>query len=220
MKLTTTLAISILLLFSFSLSSQVVGKTMQMSDGEQAGLEVDLPIGKKEAEKLWKEYVKPLGKVDWDRKNKEHVLFQKNISSISSDPVTIVAKFNDFGKETKGFFWFKINDKYLSSDDDDIREAGNLLQDFAYEADRQQIRSQITMEEKGLTSLEKELKKLMKKNEDYHKDIEKAKKTIAEKEKAIEENLRFQEEKQAEIEAQKGKIQTTTEDLGKVGKKE
>jgi len=193
---------------------------MQMSDGEQAGLEVDLPIGKKEAEKLWKEYVKPLGKVDWDRKNKEHVLFQKNISSISSDPVTIVAKFNDFGKETKGFFWFKINDKYLSSDDDDIREAGNLLQDFAYEADRQQIRSQITMEEKGLTSLEKELKKLMKKNEDYHKDIEKAKKTIAEKEKAIEENLRFQEEKQAEIEAQKGKIQTTTEDLGKVGKKE
>jgi len=193
---------------------------MQMSDGEQAGLEVDLPIGKKEAEKLWKEYVKPLGKVDWDRKNKEHVLFQKNISSISSDPVTIVAKFNDFGKETKGFFWFKVNDKYLSSDDDDIREAGNLLQDFAYEADRQQIRSQITMEEKGLTSLEKELKKLMKKNEDYHKDIEKAKKTIAEKEKAIEENLRFQEEKQAEIEAQKGKIQTTTEDLGKVGKKE
>jgi len=191
---------------------------MQMSEGEQAGLEVDLPINKKEAEKLWKDYVKPIGKLDWDRKNKEHILFNKNMSSISSDPVTVVAKFNDYGNETKGSFWFKVNNEYLSSDDDNFREAGNMLQDFAYEAERQYIKGQIELEEKGLSSFEKEYKKLLKKNEGYHKDIEKAKKTIADKEKEIEENLRLQEEMQAKIEAQKGKIQSTTEDLGKVGK--
>jgi len=218
MKYTITLTITLILLFSFTLSSQVAEKTMQMSEGEQAGLEVDLPINKKEAEKLWKDYVKPIGKLDWDRKNKEHILFNKNMSSISSDPVTVVAKFNDYGNETKGSFWFKVNNEYLSSDDDNFREAGNMLQDFAYEAERQYIKGQIELEEKGLSSFEKEYKKLQKKNEGYHKDIEKAKKTIADKEKEIEENLRLQEEMQAKIEAQKGKIQSTTEDLGKVGK--
>lgn len=217
MKHVNTLGILVILLSSFTLSSQVVEKTMRMSQGEQNGLEVDLTIDKKEAEKLWKNYVKPIGKLDWDRKNKEHLLFNKQISSISSDPVTIVSKFSDNGSGSIGSFWFKVNDNYLSSTDDNIREAGNLLQEFAYEAERLNIRNRISTEEKGLSSLEKDLKKLMKKNEDLHNDIEKAKKTIADKEKAIEENLKNQENKQGEIEAQKGKIKTSTEELGKVG---
>jgi len=220
MKLINLLALIITLLFTSQLSSQVAEKTMQMSDGEQSGLEVDLPIKKKAAEKIWKEYVKPYGKVDWDRKNKEHVLFDKTVSSISSSPVTIIAKFNDYGKETKGAFWFKSGDSWLATTDEEMREAGKFLQEFIYETERHRIREQIKGEEKSLGSLEKDFKKLTKKNENLHKDIEKAKETIAKKEKEIEQNLKDQETKKAEIESQKEKITTTTESLGKVGKKE
>ena len=111
-----------------------------------------------------------------------------------------------------------MNNEFLSSSDENIRGAGEFLQDFAYEAERQNIKGQIVFEEKGLSTMEKDLKKLTKQNENLHKDIEKAKETIAQKEKEIEENLKKQEEKQAEIEAQKGKIQSTTEELGRVGK--
>lgn len=202
------------------LHAQVAEMTMQMSAGEQSGLEVDLPIDKKSAEKLWKSYVKPFGKIDWDRKNKEHVLFDKRISSISSDAVTIIAKFNTYGKETKGSFWFKSGGEWIDTNNEAIQGAGQFLQEFAYEAERERIKGQIGDEEKGLSSLEKELNKLIKKNEGFHKDIEKAKEAIAKKEKEIEENLKEQEEKKAEIEAQKSKIAGTTESLGKVGKKE
>jgi len=220
MKYTTTLLLGLLVLVSSLLSAQVVEKSMQMSAGEQNGLQVDLPINKKAAEKLWKDYVKPHGKVDWDRKNKEHLLFDKTISSISSEPVTIVAKFNDYGSETKGSFWFKSGGEWIDASDSTIKSAGQFLQEFAYEAERVRMKDQIKDEEDGLSSLEKDLKKLMKKNDDLHKDIEKAKETIAKKEKEIEENLKLQEDKKAEIEAQKTQIKTSTETLGSVGKKE
>jgi len=220
MKYVYALLLTAMCFVTSTVSAQVAEKTMQMSAGEQSGLEVDLPIDKKQAEKLWKEYVKPYGKVDWDRKNKEHVLFDQRISSISSDPVTIVAKFNNYGKETKGAFWFKSGDEWLAADDSAIRGAGEFLQEYAYEAERHRIKGQIKTEEKGLGSMEKDLRKLVKKNDNLHKDIKKAKELIAKKEKEIEENLKAQEEKKEEIEGQKGKIQGTTESLGKVGKKD
>ena len=62
------------------------------------------------------------------------------------------------------------------------------------------------------------MKKLQKKNQNLHKDIEKAKELIIKKEKEIEDNLKSQEEKKAEIEGQREKIQQTTVKLTNVGK--
>lgn len=202
------------------LLGQVVEKDMNLSVGERSGLEVDLPVNKKTAEKLWKEYVKSYGKVDWDRKNKEHVLFDVNVSSISSESLTIVARFNQHKDITKGSFWFKSGDDFISSssDGDAIRGAGSFLQEYAYEAQRSSIREEIKEEDKQLSGLEKDMKKLQKKNQNLHKDIEKAKELIIKKEKEIEDNLKSQEEKKIEMEGQREKIQQTTVKLTNVGK--
>lgn len=208
------------LILPMFLSAQVVEKSMEMSDGEHSGLEVELLVDKKNAEKIWKDYAKPYGKVDWDRKNKEHILFNAKVSHISSDPITIVTRFNQYKDITKGFFWFKSGDKYISSTDDDgvVRSAGEFLQEYAYEVERYSIKEQIKGEDKSLSKLDKELNKLVKKNESLHKDIEKAKETIAKKEKEIEQNLKDQEAKKVDIEKQKETIQQTTLKLTSVGK--
>lgn len=212
--------IGLFLVIPIFMSAQVVEKSMDMSDGEQSGLEVELPVDRKNAEKIWKSYVKPYGKVDWDRKNKEHVLFNVRVSSITSDQVTIVARFNQYKDITKGSFWIKSGDKYLTSseDSDDLRSAGEFLQEYAYETERHSIREQIKGEDKSLSKLDKDLGKLVKKNDNLHKDIEKAKETIAKKEKEIEQNLKDQEAKKMAIEKQKETIQKTTLKLTSVGK--
>jgi len=94
--------------------AQVAETQATMSDGTQAALTVDLDVDRKTAEKTFKEYVKKIGKLDWDRKNREHILFGKVIPAIDSEyPVTVIMKFED----NKATFWFKMDDQYLNSDD-------------------------------------------------------------------------------------------------------
>ena len=206
--------------FAIVLSGQVVEKHMNMSAGEQAGLEVDLPVDSKTADKLWKEYVKPYGKTDWDRKNKEQVLFDVRISDITTDQLTIVARFNQYRDMTKGSFWFKTGDSFVNSDSDGeaLRKAGEFLQQYAYETERYSIRQVLEGQEKEMRNLDKDMDKLKKKNQNLHKDIDKAKETIAKKEREIEENVREQKDKEKDIEKQKQKIKETTIKLTNVGK--
>jgi len=215
-----TLLFVLLSACTFMLTGQVVEKSMTMSSGEQQGLEVDLKGDSKTSEKLWKEYVKPYGKTDWDRKNKEHVLFNVHIPAISSKAVTLVGRFYQYQDMTKGSFWIKDDSGFLSSEQngDAIRGAGEFLQDYANEVERHAIREDIKKQEKDLGRSEKDLEKLMKKNKDYHKAIEKAKAEIAKKEGEIENNLEEQKSKKGEIEKKKNKIQETTIALSKVGK--
>ncbi len=210
----------ILFMLSVTAYSQVVEKQMAMSSGEHNGLEVDLPVDSKTADKIWKDYVKPYGKTDWDRKNKEHVLFNVHISSISSEALSVVARFNQYQDMTKGSFWFKSEAGYLNSEEDieALRGAGEFLQEYAYETERHAIREEIKTQDKGLNNMEKDLGKLQKKNQNLHKDIEKAKEEIAKKEREIEQNLKAQVDKKNEIESQQEKIQKTTIKLTNVGK--
>jgi len=212
--------ITVALTIPFILNAQVVEKSMEMSAGEHSGLEVDLPVDRKQAEKIWKSYVKSHGKVDWDRKNKEHILFNANVSSITSGSVTIIARFNQYNDMTRGSFWFKSGDQFISSEENEeaLRSAGEFLQEYAYETERHSIREEIKIEDKGLSNLDKDLTKLEKKNKNLHKDIQKAKETIAKKEKEIEQNLKDQEAKKLEIAKQKEQIQATTLKLTTVGK--
>jgi len=215
-----TILLALLSVCTFLLNAQVVEKSMTMSSGEQPGLEVDLKGDSKTSEKLWKEYVKPYGKTDWDRKNKEHVLFNVHIPAISSKAITLVVRFNQYQDMTKGSFWVKDDSGFLNSDEnvEAIRGAGEFLQGYAHEVERHAIREDIKRQEKDLSKFEKDLEKLMKKNRDYHKDIEKAKAEIAKKEGEIEKNLVEQKNKKGEIEKKRNMIQETTIALSKIGK--
>jgi len=199
---------------------QIVEKRLTMSAGEQTALEMDLPIDGKSAEKIWKNYMKPFGKLDWDRRNKEHVLFEKKVSAISDDPITIVSKFSNVGNESKGAFWIKDDDSFLDAENnpEKVRSAAEFLQGFYHETERHGIREEIKGQEGTLKGMAKELKKLEKNNEKLHKEINKAKEEIAKKEAQIEENLGAQQAKSSEMEAQQAKIKETTLKLANVGK--
>lgn len=215
-------SISLIFFLFLALSgfAQIVENKIAMSAGEQNALEVDLKGDLKSAEKIWKDKVKTYGKVDWDRKNKEHVLFNTIVPSVSSDNLTLVARFEEKSKMVKGAFWVKQDGAFLSSENngETIRNLGEFLLNYSYEVERNAIRKQIESEEKGLDRLEKDLKKLEKKNSNLHRDIEKAKAEIAKKEKEIEANLQEQAVKKNDIDLQKEKISKTTEDLTNVGK--
>ena len=215
----------LVLLLSFSLmgllSAQVVETEMRMSDGIQSALEVDLKGNSKQSEKLWKKYVKKVGKLDWDRKNKEYVLFNVTVSDIDNEyPVTVFAKFNSSKDITKGTFWFKMDSDYLNSKDDaeELRGAGKWIQEYAYEVERDFTSDQLKDEEKNLGGLEKDLRKLTKQNDNLHRDIEKAKDAIAKAEKEIVDNVKNQDKKNKEIETQKEKLGTVKEALKNIGK--
>jgi len=204
-----------------TLSAQVVETEMRMSDGIQSALEVDLKGDSKDAEKLWKKYVKKIGKVDWDRKNKEHLLFNVVVPEIDKEyPVSVYAKFSSSKDMTKGTFWIKMDSDYINSenDADELRGAGKWIQEYAYEVEREYIAELVKEEEKNLNGLDKDLRKLTKENEKLHKEIEKAKENIAKAEREIEENLKDQENKNKEIEKQKEKLGDVKKELSNVGK--
>ena len=215
-----SITLLILFLSSVLLSGQIVESKVAMSSGEQSALEVDLKGDAKSAEKLWKEKIKPYGKSDWDRKNKEHVLFNVIIPDISSEKVTVVARFDSRSDMVKGVFWIKEDGAFVSSEsgEETMRHLGEFLLDYSYDVERNDIRKRIESQEKKLDKLQKDLKKLEKKNSNLHKDIEKAKAEIAKKEKEIEENLEGQDSKKSEIDQQKDVIRQSTEELSKVGK--
>lgn len=213
-------AVIFMLLYGFA-TGQIVEKEMDMSAGEHPGLQVELDVEKKDAEKIWKDYVKPYGKVDWDRKNKEHVLFASNIDKISDDQMSVVTRFTQLGDKSKASFWFKSNGAYLNSSDneDTFAKAGSFLQEYVYESMRFLVREEIKNEEKTFKKMEKDLKKLRKKNDKLNKELEKAKIEIPKKEHEIEKNLQEQEEQRDRLDEENVDHKKVEKELKKLRKK-
>lgn len=211
---------TLVLFYCFAIG-QVVEKEMDMSAGEHPGLQVELEVEKKDAEKIWKEYVKPYGKVDWDRKNKEHILFASTIDPISDEQMSVVTRFEQFGSMAKASFWFKSNGAYLNSSDNEetFAKAGSFLQEYIYESKRFLVGKEIKNEEKELKNMEKELKKLRKKNDKLNKELEKAKITIPKKEHEIEVNLQEQEEERVKLDEEGVDYKKVEKQLKKLRKK-
>lgn len=211
----------LLLFLGHGIFAQVVETEMRMSDGVNSALEVDLKGNAKDAEKIWKKYAKKYGKLEWDRKNKEHVLFNVVVEDIDEEyPVTVVSTFTNVGDESKGTFWIKMDGEYVNSADKskEIQGAGKWIQAYAYEVESKFREEEIKDEEGVLKGFDKDLKKLTKQNENFHKDIAKAKEAIAKAEAGIEQNLTDQASKNEEIENQKSKIEALKEALKNVGK--
>ena len=194
---------------------------MYKRQGINSALEVDLRGNAKDAEKIWKKYAKKYGKLDWDRKNKEHVLFNVVVEDIDEEyPVTVISTFTNVGDDSKGTFWIKMDENYINSAEksEEIKGAGQWIQAYAYNVERQCREDEIKKEEGLLKGFDKDLKKLIKQNENFHKDINKAKEAIAKAEAGIEQNTSDQEAKNNEIEDQKSKIEELKQALKTVGK--
>lgn len=87
-----------------------------------------------------------------------------------------------------------------------FNEMRERLHNFAVEAGKASLQSDVKTEEKILSTLKKEQKSLEKVRSTEEKNIESYKKKIAESEKKIEENKSLTDKKKAEIDAQDKKI--------------
>ncbi len=203
-----------------TISAQIRPVNASMSEGARPGFEFDVNGDNKTAEKIWKDYTKSAGKLNWDRRNKEHQIIGGRIPTIDAlNPITIIAKFEDFKKITRVKVWLKSNDVFLTEEEhpDQINGAKLYFNEFITQVEKSFVGDELKEEQKNLDKLEKDLEKLVKQNEGFHKDIEKAKDAIQKAERAIDENNKNQKEKQKEIKAQQEKVSEVADKLKKVG---
>lgn len=209
--------------FAFTSSfAQVMEKDLRMSEGIQNALVVELKgADAKKAEKIWKDFAKEFGKVEKDRKMKEFFIEQTIIPSIDQEyAVDIFTKFDQYESNTRAYFWFKMDDRYLNSidDEDEINGADVFLTDYSIEVEKEVVKDELKDEENGLKNLQKGLSKLEKEESNLHKDIQKAKDAIRKAEEKLVDNAKEQKEKMAEIGNQEEVVKMVAEKLNNVGK--
>ena len=212
---------TIFTLLTISLISQVVEKDLSMSEGVHNALTVELDgANKKRAEGIWKKYAKEYGKLERNKKAKEHVLLNAIIPAVDTEyPITVFTKFDEYDNMTRAYFWFKMDDHFLNSIDDE-REVNGIdafLDRYALEVEKEVVKEELKNEEKALKNLQKDLSKLEKKHKDLNKDIEEAKKKIADSEREIEKNLKEQMTKKEEISKQQTKVESVSRKMNDVG---
>ena len=204
---------------SFSIEAQMTEKNISQLDGEYSGTEIDLKVDYKQAEKIWKDYIKPYGKISYDKKTKSHVHSSIIISSISRDKISLQTKFIKYDSGSKASIIALKGEEAISSetDKDEYKNLQFFLQEYINETDRVYIKDIIKEQEKELDKIEKDLKKLVKQNKNLHEDIENARALILKKEQEIESNLGNQDNNHKLGENQKKLIRQSNQKLSKVG---
>ncbi len=212
----------IVLLTTITSFGQIMEKDLRMSEGVQNALVVELPgADAKKAEKIWKSFIKEFGKVEKDKKMKEFFIEQTIVPAIDQEyAIDIFTKFDEYDNNTRAYFWFKMDDHFLNSIDDEseIEGADAFLTDFSIEVEKQVVKEELKSEENGLKNLQKDLSKLEKEESNLHRDIQKAKDTIRKAEEKLIENANKQKEKMAEIGNQEEVVKMVSTKLNNVGK--
>jgi len=202
-----------------SLMAQMSEKKINQLDGEYSGTEIDLKVDYKDAEKIWKDYIKPYGKLSYDKKTKNHTISDITISSVTREKISLQAQFIKYDSGSKANVIVLKGDQVISSenDKDEYKNLQSFLQEYINETDRLYIKDIIKEQEKDLSKIEKDLKKLVKENENLHKDIEDAKALILKKQQDIETNLGNQDNNRTLVENQKELIRQSNQKLSKIG---
>ncbi len=203
-------------------NAQVVEKEMRMSEGVQNALMIELEgSDAKRAENLWKDFAKEFGKIDRNRKVKEFYIENAIVPSIDPEyAVTIFTKFDEYDNQTRAYFWFKMDDRFLNSIDDETQLKGidAFLSDYGKEVRKEVVKDELKIEEKNLKNLTKDLEKLEKNERNLEKDITKAKETIRKAEEELIKNAQEQKDKRAEIGNQEEVVKMVSKKLNNVGK--
>lgn len=216
-----TLFVLILLFASTFTSAQVTTGDVMMSMGTKPGYSAVLEGADfKKAEKVWKEYMKPYGKFDKDRKRKEFRAADLTIASITSSmSFSVTLKLEEQRDQTTAHVFFQHGDSYIDpeSDPELSEKLESFVSHYMYEVQRVVMREMLEDEEKNMNNLKKDLSKLEKRNEDLHEDIAKYEKKIKEAEEDIEQNIRDQDEKSFEINTQQKLLEKMTKKLNSIG---
>ncbi|MEO5906281.1 MAG: hypothetical protein ABIQ11_06115 [Saprospiraceae bacterium] len=199
------------------ISAQVLECTQTMTGGTQSALAIELPgADSKMVETIWKEYMKPYGKVAKVKGGKESVASDVQILDIGGvNRIKVYSLTEAVGDGSKMIVWFDMGNGYVNSTayPKEYVAGVNFLKDFAHEVKIEQIAKELEEQKKLLSKAESDLSKLKRENDSLHKIIEDSKKRIAAAEKDIETNLKDQEVAQKEIGAQNTTVSTVEKKL-------
>ncbi len=223
MKQTLFLFLNIMLILpGLNLHSQdLVEQKATMSNGVHNAFYMEMDgASKKDAEKLWRDYMKPFTKKVNSKKG-EFVTEGASIPLINgSSALTLYARFNEGVNLTTIYVWTDLGGVYLNSEDHPSQHAGlqRFMLDYFNNVQKEVILGMLKDEENNLKNLEKDLDRLTKRNDGFHKDIRDAQEKIKMAELNIQQNLKEQDDMHEIIKKQKQKIEKIIQMVNNVGK--
>lgn len=218
-KISITLSLSLLVLFSFGQIRPVEEINDAMSQGTNRGFKVLIPeSNEKECIKAWSKLMKEYEvKTEKIKKKEDYISVGASMPSISEQEVTTYANFQETPEGVFMNVFVVVNGVYLNSDvdADKVTAMKNILHTFATKTTKAALKEILKEEEKALDKLEKEQKGLEKDKSGYEKEIKDAEETIKTRENDLQENAKNQQKKQEEIAKQKEAKQKIEEKLNR-----
>lgn len=194
-------------LISFGQVKSVDEINVAMSEGTNRGFKVLIPeTTKKDAVRAWEKYMKSYAaKTVKIKKTNEYKSSEASMPSISDNPATTYATFQETPEGVYMNTFIYIGNAYLNSRDHPQKTDAykKMFHAFAKQTARSSLQKKIDDQERKLDRLEREQKSLVKAKEGYEKSIVDAKERIATNENNIETNLVKQKDKKKEITDQK-----------------
>jgi hypothetical protein len=202
-------------------TQEIVEQKTTMSKGLHNGFYMEIPgADKKQAQKIWKDYIKEFAKKVKDKKG-EYYTEEARIPLINGNgELTLFAEVKEGRELSTLYAWVDLGGVFLNSEDHPTQHEGlvQFLEDYFVLVRKDVVKKELEKAEDMLADIMKDLEKLQDKNKDYHKDIEEAQDKIRKAEDNITKNLKEQDDVRIKIEKQKRAVEKVVDKFNSVGK--
>ena len=214
MTMTTTLRAGILsatlLLTALTTDAQTVYAGDQVIDKQTyKGIFLTLPLGDRQVEKEWENYIKPYGKVNSSRG--VYRITTADMRDMSAEPVNFTSQVKGNKKSTTVFAAFDMGSgNFVAPGNGNYDAANKWLTDFATKT---VLNDEVRVAEDGFNESQKNHQKLVRNGERLVRDIEGNKKEKERLLRKIDDNAKELEQLQKDIEANKTDQATALTDV-------
>ncbi len=189
-----------LLLATCSAQAQTVYAGQQTIDKQvYKGLFLTIPLGDRQVEKEWENYVKSFGRVSASRG--VYRITTADIRDISSEPINFTSQVKGNKKSTTIFTAYDLGGgNYVSAGNGNYDAADKLLKEFGAKA---LFNDEVRVAEEGFNEAQRNHQKMVRKGETLARDIENNKKEKERLQRRLEENAKELEQLQKDLETNK-----------------
>lgn len=173
------------------------------------GLFLTLPLGDRQVEKEWEEFVKPFGRAASSRGT--YRITTADMKTISVEPVNFTSQVKGNKKSTTIFTAYDLGGgNYVSAGNGNYDAADKLLKDFAVKT---LFNDEMRVAEEGFNESQKNHQKMTRKGETLARDIDNNKKEKDRLLRKIDENAREMEQYLKDVETNKTDQTTAQTDM-------
>jgi hypothetical protein len=189
-----------LLLATFGAQAQTVYAGEQTIDRQvYKGLFLTIPLGDRQVEKEWENYIRSFGRVTSSRG--VYRITTADIRDISSEPINFTSQIKGNKKSTTIFTAYDLGGgNYVSAGNGNYDAADKLLKEFA---DKTLFNDEVRVAEDSFNEAQRNHQKMVRKGETLTRDIENNRKEKERLLRKIEENAKELEQLQKDLETNK-----------------